>query len=209
MTRVLLYCLGLVTAVGVILGEGAVLIGPQLLSIYSSEAEVIQYGMNHFWLLVHHDQGVLAGFPVVLPAQACLSEAGPGIQGAGRSIAYSNLQIANHGMHFADLLQGMPKKDCGYSPAPEGLIHCYVLHLAFACSAAKRNIAHQKALFLTARKGTETDSATQAFKAKAQLARVLFLCPERGKGPFLECRHKACVCGQQAAQDNARASFAS
>ncbi len=46
MTRVLLYCLGLVTAVGVILGEGAVLIGPQLLSIYSSEAEVIQYGMN-------------------------------------------------------------------------------------------------------------------------------------------------------------------
>ena len=46
MTRVLLYCLALVTAVGVIMGDGAVLIGPQLLSIYSSEAEVIQYGMN-------------------------------------------------------------------------------------------------------------------------------------------------------------------
>lgn len=46
LTRVLLYCLGLVTAVGVVMGGGAVLIGRQLLGIYSSDPEVIRYGLT-------------------------------------------------------------------------------------------------------------------------------------------------------------------
>lgn len=44
-TRILLYCLGLVTFVGAVMGYGAVLAGRQLLGIYSSDPEVIQYGM--------------------------------------------------------------------------------------------------------------------------------------------------------------------
>ncbi len=46
MTKVLLYCLGIVTAIGVVMGGGAVLFGPQLLGIYSSDPEVITYGMQ-------------------------------------------------------------------------------------------------------------------------------------------------------------------
>ncbi|MGL5437862.1 MAG: MATE family efflux transporter [Lachnospiraceae bacterium] len=45
MTRILLYCLGMVAVVGVVLGNGAVLIGPQILSIYDRNPEVIQYGL--------------------------------------------------------------------------------------------------------------------------------------------------------------------
>lgn len=51
MTRILLYCLGIVTAIGVIMGGGAVLLGPQLLGIYSSDPEVISYGMQRLRLV--------------------------------------------------------------------------------------------------------------------------------------------------------------
>ncbi len=43
--RILLLCLGVVTAVGLAMGGGCVLFGPELLGIYSSDPEVIQYGM--------------------------------------------------------------------------------------------------------------------------------------------------------------------
>lgn len=45
MTKILLYCLGLVTFVGLVMGSGAVLAGSELLRIYSSDPEVIGYGM--------------------------------------------------------------------------------------------------------------------------------------------------------------------
>lgn len=51
MTKILLYCLGLVTLVGIVMGGGAVLIGRSLLGIYSSDPEVIQYGMNRLRLI--------------------------------------------------------------------------------------------------------------------------------------------------------------
>ena len=44
-TKILLDCLGLVVLVGVLMGGGAVLLGPKLLQIYSSDPEVISYGM--------------------------------------------------------------------------------------------------------------------------------------------------------------------
>ena len=43
--RILLLCLGVVTVVGVVMGGGFVLLGPQLLRIYSSDLEVIRFGM--------------------------------------------------------------------------------------------------------------------------------------------------------------------
>lgn len=46
MTKILIYCLGLVTLVGLVLGGGAVMISSSLLHIYSSDPEVIQYGIN-------------------------------------------------------------------------------------------------------------------------------------------------------------------
>lgn len=51
MTKILLYCLGLVTAVGLVMGGGSVLFGRQLLGIYSSDAEVIRYGMNRLRII--------------------------------------------------------------------------------------------------------------------------------------------------------------
>ncbi|MCI6888088.1 MAG: MATE family efflux transporter [Lachnospiraceae bacterium] len=51
MTKILLYCLGLVTLVGLVMGGGAVLMGRQLLGIYSSDPEVIQFGMNRLKLI--------------------------------------------------------------------------------------------------------------------------------------------------------------
>lgn len=51
MTKILLYCLGLVTAVGVLMGGGAVLAGNQLIHIYSSDVEVIRYGMNRMLII--------------------------------------------------------------------------------------------------------------------------------------------------------------
>jgi putative MATE family efflux protein len=43
--KILPLCLALVTATGLVLGIGAYLLGPQLLGIYSTEADVIQFGM--------------------------------------------------------------------------------------------------------------------------------------------------------------------
>lgn len=43
--RVLLECLGLVGVVGLVLGNGAYLLGRPLLGIYTSEAEVVTYGL--------------------------------------------------------------------------------------------------------------------------------------------------------------------
>ncbi len=51
MTRILLYCLGIVTAIGMIMGGGAVIYGRQLLGIYSSDPEVIDYGMQRLRLV--------------------------------------------------------------------------------------------------------------------------------------------------------------
>lgn len=50
-TKILFYCLGLVTAVGLVLGGSAVLFGRQLLGIYSSKPEVIEYGMSRLRLI--------------------------------------------------------------------------------------------------------------------------------------------------------------
>ncbi len=44
-TKILLYCQGLVIVVGIVLGGGAVLAGPKLLQIYSTDPEVISYAM--------------------------------------------------------------------------------------------------------------------------------------------------------------------
>lgn len=43
--RILLLCLGCVTAVGLVMGNGAYFFGRQLLGIYSSDPEVISYGL--------------------------------------------------------------------------------------------------------------------------------------------------------------------
>lgn len=43
--RILLVCMGVVTVVGLVMGGGFVLLGPQLLHIYSSDPEVIRFGM--------------------------------------------------------------------------------------------------------------------------------------------------------------------
>jgi Na+-driven multidrug efflux pump len=43
--KILLLCLGCVTVVGIILGNGAYLLGHQLLSIYTSDEEVIAAGI--------------------------------------------------------------------------------------------------------------------------------------------------------------------
>jgi len=51
MKKILVYCLILVTLVGVVMGGGAVLLGKQLLGIYSSDEEVIRYGMNRLQII--------------------------------------------------------------------------------------------------------------------------------------------------------------
>lgn len=51
MTKILLYCLGCVTVVGLVMGGGSVLIGEKLLGIYSSDGEVIRYGMNRLRII--------------------------------------------------------------------------------------------------------------------------------------------------------------
>jgi len=51
MTRILLYCLGLVAFIGIFLGNGAVLIGNQLLSIYDRNPEVVQYGLHRLRII--------------------------------------------------------------------------------------------------------------------------------------------------------------
>ena len=51
MTKILIYCQAIVIMVGIVMGGGAVLAGRQLLGIYSSNPEVIQYGMNRLRLI--------------------------------------------------------------------------------------------------------------------------------------------------------------
>lgn len=51
LTKILLYCLGLVTFVGVVMGSGAVFAGNVLLGVYSSDPEVIQYGMYRLTII--------------------------------------------------------------------------------------------------------------------------------------------------------------
>ena len=51
MTKIQIYCIGLVVFVGFVLGEGAVVFGRQLLGIYSSDAEVIRYGLNRLGII--------------------------------------------------------------------------------------------------------------------------------------------------------------
>lgn len=51
MTKILLYCLGLVTLLGVVLGGGAVLLSKPLLGIYSSDPAVIEYGMGRLRII--------------------------------------------------------------------------------------------------------------------------------------------------------------
>ncbi len=51
MTKIEWYCQGIVIVVGLVMGIGAVFLGPQLLDIYSSDMRVIQYGMNRLRLV--------------------------------------------------------------------------------------------------------------------------------------------------------------
>lgn len=51
MKKILIYCLLLTTMVGLIMGNGAVLLGNQLLGIYSSDSQVIQYGLNRLRII--------------------------------------------------------------------------------------------------------------------------------------------------------------
>lgn len=51
MRKILIYCLILTTMVGFVMGDGAVFFGRQLLGIYSSDAQVIQYGMNRMKII--------------------------------------------------------------------------------------------------------------------------------------------------------------
>lgn len=49
--RILLVCLGTVTVVGLVMGGGFVLIGHQLLSIYSTDPEVIRFGFMRLTII--------------------------------------------------------------------------------------------------------------------------------------------------------------
>ncbi|MCI8606765.1 MAG: MATE family efflux transporter [Hungatella sp.] len=51
MRRILVYCLMLTTMVGFVMGGGAVVLARQLLGIYSSDGEVIRYGMNRLRII--------------------------------------------------------------------------------------------------------------------------------------------------------------
>ena len=51
MTRILWYCQGMVIVVGLVMGGGAVLMGPELLRIYQSNPQVIHYGMNRLRII--------------------------------------------------------------------------------------------------------------------------------------------------------------
>ncbi len=46
MRKILIYSLGLVTFIGIVAGDGVLLLGKQLLGIYSSDAEVVAYGLE-------------------------------------------------------------------------------------------------------------------------------------------------------------------
>lgn len=50
-TRIMIYCEGLVFVIGAVLGAGALTFGSSLLSIYNSEAEVIRYGLTRMSII--------------------------------------------------------------------------------------------------------------------------------------------------------------
>ena len=49
--KVLFYCLGLVTVVGLIIGNGAYIFGETLLGFYTTDPEVVQFGMNRLAII--------------------------------------------------------------------------------------------------------------------------------------------------------------
>jgi len=49
--KVLLYCMGIVAVVGIILGNGAYMIGEQLLGFYTTDPQVVQFGMNRLAII--------------------------------------------------------------------------------------------------------------------------------------------------------------
>ncbi len=51
MKRILIYCLILTSLVGFVMGDGAVFLGRRLLGIYSSDSEVIRFGMNRLRII--------------------------------------------------------------------------------------------------------------------------------------------------------------
>lgn len=51
MKKILIYCLLFTTMVGLVMGNGAVFLGNQLLGIYSSDSQVIQYGLNRLRII--------------------------------------------------------------------------------------------------------------------------------------------------------------
>lgn len=51
MTKIMIYCMGIVTVVGLVMGCGAVVIGEQMLGIYSSDPEVIKVGMQRLTIV--------------------------------------------------------------------------------------------------------------------------------------------------------------
>lgn len=51
MTKIQIYCLGLVTVIGLVMGSGAVFFAKQLLGIYSSDPTVIQYGVRRLMII--------------------------------------------------------------------------------------------------------------------------------------------------------------
>ena len=76
--KILLECLGIVTVVGLVLGQGAYFFGQQLLSIYSSDERVIQFGINRL---------------AVISTMYCLCGIMDTLVGSLRGIGYSILPM--------------------------------------------------------------------------------------------------------------------
>ena len=76
--RILLECLGIVAVVGLVLGQGAYLCGQQLLSIYSDNEKVIQYGLERL---------------SVISATYCLCGMMDTLVGSLRGVGYSILPM--------------------------------------------------------------------------------------------------------------------
>lgn len=51
MRKIMIYCLSLTTMVGLVMGGGAVVFGRPLLGIYSSDPQVVQYGLNRLRII--------------------------------------------------------------------------------------------------------------------------------------------------------------
>ena len=76
--KILLECLAIVTVVGLVLGQGAYLFGQQLLSIYSSDERVIQFGIDRL---------------AVISTMYCLCGIMDTLVGSLRGIGYSILPM--------------------------------------------------------------------------------------------------------------------